>query len=227
MIQHTESLEIKQLSISLQGNTLIEQLDLQIPAGETVCLMGSSGSGKSTLLSWICGMLDPAFTAQGELWLNGNRIDALPCEKRKVGLLFQDALLFPHLSVGENLVFGIPEHVDKPDRKARAEEALEKAGLAGYFQHDPATLSGGQRARVSLMRTLLAEPRALLLDEPFSRLDQALRAQFRDFVIQHTTDMQLPVLMVTHDPDDVPTGSRCLNMRDLAEPPIQGKEDAR
>lgn len=227
MIQQIKSLEIKQLSISLQGNTLIEQLDLQIPAGETVCLMGSSGSGKSTLLSWLCGLLDPAFSAQGELWLNDNRIDELPCEKRKVGLLFQDALLFPHLSVGENLVFGIPENVGKPARRARAEEALEKAGLAGYYQHDPATLSGGQRARVSLMRTLLAEPRALLLDEPFSRLDQALRAQFREFVLQHTTDMQLPVLMVTHDPDDVPKSSRCLNMSALGEHPLQGKENVR
>lgn len=227
MSQQPKNLEIKQLSISLQGDTLIEQLDLQIPAGETVCLMGSSGSGKSTLLSWLCGMLDPAFSAQGKLRLNGHRIDDLPCEKRKVGLLFQDALLFPHLSVGENLVFGIPENVSKPGRRARAEEALEKAGLADYYQHDPATLSGGQRARVSLMRTLLAEPRALLLDEPFSRLDQTLRAQFREFVLQHTTEMQLPVLMVTHDPDDVPTGSRCLNMSALGGHRMQGKEHAR
>lgn len=227
MKQQNKSLEIKQLSISLQDDTLIEQLDLQIPAGETVCLMGSSGSGKSTLLSWLCGMLDPAFSAQGEIWLNGNNIDELPCEKRDIGLLFQDALLFPHLSVGENLVFGIPENVGKPTRKARAEEALEKAGLAGYYQYDPATLSGGQRARVSLMRTLLAEPRVLLLDEPFSRLDQALRAQFREFVLQHTTDMQLPVLMVTHDPEDIPTGSRCLNMSALGERSSQGKENVR
>lgn len=227
MIQEDKSLEIRKLSIALQGNALIEQLDLKIPAGETVCLMGSSGSGKSTLLSWICGMLDPAFAAQGELWLSGNRIDELPCEKRKVGLLFQDALLFPHLNVGENLVFGIPEHVSKPGRKARAEEALEKAGLAGYYQQDPATLSGGQRARVSLMRTLLAEPRALLLDEPFSRLDQALRAQFREFVLQHTTEMQLPVLMVTHDPDDVPADSRCLDMSALHGHHFPGNEHVR
>ncbi|MGB0864956.1 MAG: ATP-binding cassette domain-containing protein [Granulosicoccaceae bacterium] len=219
-------LEIKQLSIALGESVLIERLDLTISSGETVCLMGASGSGKSTLLSWLSGMLDPAFVATGELWLHGRRIDGLPCEKRKVGLLFQDALLFPHLSVGENLHFAVASSVTKHKRIERAHQALERAGLEGFFDKDPATLSGGQRARVSLMRALLAEPQAILLDEPFSRLDQTLRTQFREFVSQHTAEQNLPVLLVTHDPEDIPVGSRCLNMSELGRGKSQGPSDA-
>lgn len=208
-------LAIEQLHIALGDTVLIDALSLVIRPGETLCLMGPSGSGKSTLLSWLCGMLDPAFDSRGTLHLDGRRLDTLPCERRRIGLLFQDALLFPHLSVGENLAFGVPAGVAAGERRERAEQALEGAGLAGYYGRDPARLSGGQRARVSLLRTLLAEPRAVLLDEPFSRLDQALRQQFREFVAEHTRERQLPVLLVTHDRDDLPPGSRCLDMAEL------------
>ncbi len=212
-----QQLEIRCLEISLGASSLINSLDLTVTAGETVALMGASGSGKSTLLSWLCGVLDPAFRATGELHLAGKRIDQLPCEQRRVGLLFQDALLFPHFSVGENLMFAAPAELSKQRRRAGAHEALEEAGLAGFFTADPCTLSGGQRARVSLLRTLLAEPQAVLLDEPYSRLDPALRAQFRAFVQQHIADKKLPTLLVTHDFDDVPQNSRCLLMEELAK----------
>ncbi len=217
------TLEIKELSIRLGSEVLINNLNLRIEAGETVVLMGASGSGKSTLLSWLSGVLDPTFNASGQLWLNNQRIDQLPCEKRRVGLLFQDALLFPHFNVGENLIFGIPGDVNSGERKIRAEQALADAGLSGFFENDPATLSGGQRARISLLRTLMAEPNALLLDEPYSRLDQALRAMFRQFVERHTKERQLPVLMVTHDREDIPQDCRCLSMADLALPKSTGK----
>lgn len=209
-------LEISALTIALGDKTLIDKMNLSIEEGETVALMGASGSGKSTLLAWLCGVLDPAFSASGELSIRQQRIEHLPCEKRRVGMLFQDSLLFPHFSVGENLVFAVPAHVKRNERRAHAEKALKEAGLEGYFNSDPSTLSGGQAARVNLMRTLLAQPQALLLDEPFSRLDQALRAQFRQFVLQHTAEKKLPVLIVTHDPVDVPDQSRCLLMADLA-----------
>lgn len=216
MTGSSEALCIKSLCMRLNSQPLISKFDLKIQPGETVALMGASGSGKSTLLSWMCGMLSPSFTASGELWLGQKRIDPLPCEKRRLGLLFQDALLFPHLSVGENLMFGVPESASKKERVELAARALETASLHGTFDQDPATLSGGQRARVSLMRTLLSNPCALLLDEPFSRLDQALRTQFREFVLQLTDERSLPVFIVTHDPEDVPLGSRCLSMTELA-----------
>jgi putative thiamine transport system ATP-binding protein len=114
--------------------------------------------------------------------------------------LFQDDVLFPHLSVAQNLGFGLRPGGSRADRQGRVEAALDRMGLCGFGPRDPASLSGGQRARVSLARTLLAEPQARLLDEPFSRLDQTLRAQIRDLVFSETRN--LPVILVTHDPED-------------------------
>jgi putative thiamine transport system ATP-binding protein len=162
--------------------------------------MGPSGCGKSSLLSYLCGTLEPVFEASGEVWLDGVAIHELPPERRRVGILFQDDLLFPHLAVGENLAFALPPTVR--ERRARVEAALREADLAGFARRDPATLSGGQRARVALMRTLLAEPRALLLDEPFGKLDRPLRDRFRRFVFEHARAASLPTLLVTHDEAD-------------------------
>ncbi|MBX6323192.1 MAG: ATP-binding cassette domain-containing protein, partial [Rhodospirillaceae bacterium] len=109
---------------------------------------------------------------------------------------------FPHLSVGGNLAFGLPPGVPRAERRRRVEAALASAGLAGMAARDPATLSGGQRSRVALLRALLSEPRALLLDEPFNRLDASLRADFRRLVFDHGRERRLPTLLVTHDPAD-------------------------
>ena len=117
--------------------------------------------------------------------------------------MFQDAVLFPHLSLGDNLAFGLARHVrGRAARRAAVAAALTRAGLCGLHDRDPATLSGGQRARAALMRTLLAEPRALLLDEPFSKLDAALRDDLRAFTFDHIRSRAIPALMVTHDPAD-------------------------
>jgi putative thiamine transport system ATP-binding protein len=116
--------------------------------------------------------------------------------------MFQDDVLFPHLSVGGNLAFAIPPQIKRAERRARIEAALAAADLAGFGHRDPATLSGGQRARVALMRMLLAQPCALLLDEPFSRLDADLRAQIRGFVLDKLRAEGLPALLVTHDAED-------------------------
>jgi putative thiamine transport system ATP-binding protein len=188
------------VALSLGAKRLLGPLDLAVRPGECASVMGPSGSGKSSLLAFLCGTLDPAFAAEGSATLDGVALNGMPPEKRRVGILFQDDLLFPHLSVGGNLAFAIPRGAK--DRAARVAAALAEAELAGYETRDPATLSGGQRARVALMRALLAEPRAILLDEPFSKLDAELRGRMRDFVFAHIRARNIPCLLVTHDPAD-------------------------
>ncbi|HDG1690086.1 TPA: ATP-binding cassette domain-containing protein [Kluyvera georgiana] len=203
---------VQNLTLTLAGQPLLRAVNFHVPPGEVVTLMGPSGCGKSTLFAWMVGALDGAFRAQGELWLNDKRTDTLPTEKRRIGILFQDALLFDHLSVGQNLRLALPASVARDTRQMRVEQALEHAELSGFYARDPATLSGGQRARVALLRALLAQPDALLLDEPFSRLDQQLRGSFRQWVFSELQQQHIPVVQVTHDPDDVPPGGRCLQL---------------
>jgi putative thiamine transport system ATP-binding protein len=189
--------------IALGARELVPPLDLAIAPGECVTVMGPSGSGKSTLLAYLCGALDPVFAASGRVFVGADDVTRLAPERRRIGILFQDDLLFPHLSVGGNLAFALPASVrDSGERRARIGQALAEADLAGFAERDPFTLSGGQRSRVALMRTLLAEPRALLLDEPFNKLDAKLRSEFRRFVFDHASERKLPMLLVTHDAAD-------------------------
>lgn len=193
----------EKVKLELDGRLLVA-LDACIPSGEVLTVMGPSGSGKSSLLAYAAGFLAPEFTASGRVTLDGETVTDLPAYRRRLGLLFQDALLFPHMSVGENLAFGLDRQgaKDAADRRRMVEEALREAGLEGLFDRDPATLSGGQASRVALMRVLLSRPRALLLDEPFSRLDEQLRGQMRSFVFAEARRYCLPVLLVTHDRAD-------------------------
>ena len=198
------SLVLNEISIGLPGAApLFAPLSLTLGPGEIGCIMGPSGVGKSSLLDAIAGHLDPIFTLQGDVLLNGRCLNHLAAEARRVGLVFQDAVLFPHLSVGDNLAFGLQSVIRGRDaRRYAVEKALEQAGLAGMADRDPSTLSGGQRARAALMRTLLAQPEALLLDEPFSKLDAGLRAEMRAFTFNHIRASMIPALMVTHDTQD-------------------------
>src|SRR6056297_149521 len=197
-----EGLRFEHLTIALGADRLIA-LDCTVGPGEVLTVMGPSGSGKSTLLAAITGTLDPAFAMTGRIRLDGQDLSGLPTEARRVGILFQDEYLFPHLSVGANLAFGLkPEVRGRAARRARIEAALAEVELAGFADRDPATLSGGQRARVALQRMLLSEPRALLLDEAFSKLDTGLRAQVRALVFDTARHRALPVLQVTHDHSD-------------------------
>lgn len=191
---------------------LFRQVNFCVPRGEIVTLMGPSGSGKSTLFSWMVGALSSDFKAQGELWLDERRCDTLPVETRGLGILFQDALLFDHFSVGQNLMLALPSRIKGEVRRERVEQALRSAGLANYSASDPATLSGGERARVSLLRALLAEPQALLLDEPFSRLDKALRTTFRNWVFDAVRARNIPAVLVTHDEEDIPPGGKVIEI---------------
>ena len=196
-------LHLEGVFIHLRERVLIPPLTCRVAPGEVTTVMGPSGCGKSSLLAFLCGTLDPAFTAGGRVRLGDVEIADLPPERRRIGILFQDDLLFPHMTVAENLAFGLPAAVTgQRARRARVDAALLEAGLADFGDRDPSTLSGGQRARVALLRTLLSEPQALLLDEPFGRLDLRLRDRFRRAVLDHTRGRRLPTLLVTHDPDD-------------------------
>lgn len=210
------ALELSGVRIALASRVLIPTLDLTVEPGEVVTIMGPSGSGKSTLLAWLGGFLDRAFMAEGEARIGGMNLAALQPERRQLGVLFQDDLLFPHLSVGDNIAFGLCRELrGRAARRAAVAEALERADLAGFADRDPATLSGGQRARVALMRTLVAGPRALLLDEPFGKLDAKLRDDIRRFVFSHARALGLPTLLVTHDDADASAaGGRIMTIAD-------------
>ncbi len=210
-------LRLDQLRIARGGADLVA-LDMAVAPGETVAVMGPSGAGKSTLLAAIIGALDPVFALSGRVLLDGRDVTNLPTEERRIGVLFQDALLFPHLSVGANLAFGLRRSVrGRAERAARIEAALDEVGLAGFAGRDPATLSGGQRARAALMRMLLSEPAALLLDEPFSGLDRDRRARTRDLVLDVARRRMLPVLLVTHDREDAAAGTRIVRIGESGE----------
>lgn len=208
-------LELSAIRLATRERVLVRDLSASVGAGEVLAVMGESGSGKSSLLAFLCGTLPAGLRARGRVRLGGRDITTLPVAERRVGILFQDDLLFPHMSVLDNLLFALPAG-SRAGRVARAEAALAEAGLAGSGPHWPHTLSGGQRARVSVLRAMLAQPQALLLDEPFSRLDAALRERFRAFVFAGIRQQGIPAVLVTHDPQDVPAGAQVIRLN--AEP---------
>jgi len=205
-------LELRDVAIRRQGETLFAPLSCQVRPGRPVTIMGPSGAGKSSLLAWLTGVLPAGLAGEGDVLLDGVSVLSLPAHRRRLGILFQDDLLFPHMSVGENLAFGLPPGPDRNTRRGRIDQALADVELPGFANRDPMTLSGGERARVALLRVLLSEPRALLLDEPFSKLDLTLRDRFRSLVFQSAP--HLPVLLVSHDPQDsVAAGGDVLELR--------------
>ena len=196
----TSELTIDGLILSRQQQHLLS-LSATIRGGEILTIMGPSGSGKSTLLNWLTGMLPAGFSAEGQLHLNGQNITTTASHLRHIGLLYQDPLLFPHLSVAGNIGFAMPPS-SKVQRQAAISEALTQVGLGGLEQRDPQSLSGGQQARVALLRVLLSKPKAILLDEPFSKLDSQLRQEIRQLVFDQIRQHQLPAIIVTHDQTD-------------------------
>jgi len=203
------SLELEGVQITFKGRSLFDPVTLAIPNGEIATIMGPSGCGKSTLLAAIAGNLDHGFAVSGRIMLNGRELNRTRMESRRVGILFQDDLLFPHFDVYGNLAFSVSGKLTGKERRQRIMAALERTGLADFAYRDVATLSGGQKARVSLLRTMLAEPEAVLLDEPFSKLDKPLRASFRDFVREQIVQLAIPALLVTHDDEDSCGGIIC------------------
>ncbi|MDM5122305.1 ATP-binding cassette domain-containing protein [Aeromonas rivipollensis] len=195
------------LTLYLDEQPLLTLPPLTVAPGEVLTLMGPSGCGKSSLLAALAGVLPPGgpIRLAGEIRLGERLLTPLAPQTRRIGMLFQDDLLFAHLTVAENLMFGMPAHLrGMATRRACALEALAEVGLEGQADKLPGQLSGGQKARVSLLRALLAEPEALLLDEPFSRLDKPLRAAFRTLVFERLKALGMPALLVTHDEEDAP-----------------------
>ena len=203
------TLVVENASLWLGERALLRDFSLCVEPGEIVSIIGPSGAGKSSLLAWIAGTQAEAFRARGFLALDGRSIGDVPAHLRRIGVLQQGAPLFPHLSVAGNLAFALPRACrGRSARRARVMEALEAIELTDLADADPATLSGGERSRVALMQAMLAEPRALLLDEPFSHLDDRRRERVRKAAFAFIHQRTVPTLLVTHDLSDAPKGGR-------------------
>ncbi|MBL9061244.1 ABC transporter ATP-binding protein [Tabrizicola sp.] len=194
-------LEVSHLVRSFGGQRVVDDVSLSVAAGQVTCLLGPSGCGKSTTLRMIAGV---ERADAGEVWLDGVRVAGpgvhVPPEARSVGLMFQDFALFPHLTVAENVGFGL--RIDRAERARRVGELLEKVDLAGFDRKHPHQLSGGEQQRVALARALAPRPRVMLMDEPFSGLDNRLRDGIRDRTLELLKEEGTAVLLVTHEPDE-------------------------
>ena len=190
-------LNVKDLTVELGGKTILSRLSLDVKEGEFMSLLGSSGCGKSTLLKTIAGIL-PA--KEGQINLGGRDITKLAPHKRKAVIVFQDMRLFPNMTVWENVAFPLKmQGVPKAERLADAARYLEMVQLGGFEKRRVGTLSGGQQQRVALARALCAKPSLLLLDEPFSSLDENLRDEMRSLVRSLHDKTHMTTVMVTHD----------------------------
>ncbi|BDT67589.1 sulfate/thiosulfate import ATP-binding protein CysA [Comamonadaceae bacterium OS-1] len=190
-------LELRQITKHYGPRLLADQLSLQVAEGEIVALLGPSGSGKSTLLKIAAGL---EAAEAGSVWFDSEDISRQPPERRGFALMFQDFALFPHLDVRDNVAFGLVEQsVPKAQARQRAEALLERFGLANHARHRVWTLSGGEQQRVALARALITAPRALLLDEPFSALDAALRRDLQAEFRHRIFDAGMATVLVTHD----------------------------
>lgn len=208
------ALHLDQVSLAIAGTPLFAPLSFKVEPGMVTSVVGPSGFGKSSLLAFLCGVHSSAVTGSGAVRIGDENVLALPAHQRRLGLLFQDPLLFPHLNVAANLLFGLTSGQSRSDRLQRVNDALASVDLEGFADRDPGSLSGGQKARVALLRVLLAEPRALLLDEPFSSLDEQNRERVRQLVFNEARQRKLPTLLVTHDQQDVAAaGGTVINLR--------------
>ncbi|ADZ91137.1 ATP-binding cassette domain-containing protein [Marinomonas mediterranea] len=195
-------LVVRNFSLQAGERQLIDDLSFEVNEGDILTIMGASGIGKSSLLSYISGTTPPALKANGTLLLNDIELVSKPPHKRDVGLMQQSPLLFPHMTIAENLLFAVPSHYSTKSRKQKVMDAINDLELQGHEEALPNTLSGGQQARAALLRTLLSEPKCLLIDEPFSKLDATLRATTRTFVKEKVKHAGIPAILVTHDPED-------------------------
>ena len=190
-------LELRDIALRWQQRQLLDGVDLRVAAGHTVALLGPSGSGKSTLLKIVAGIETPE---RGQVLFDGEDLTRTPPHRRGFALMFQDFALFPHLDVLDNVAFGlIEQRVPKREARERALALLTRFGLGAMARSRIGTLSGGEQQRVALARALITGPRALLLDEPFSALDAALREQLRAEFRERIAEAGMAAILVTHD----------------------------
>ncbi|KGM48506.1 ABC transporter ATP-binding protein [Pseudooceanicola atlanticus] len=197
----TPRLEIRNLTRRFDGRAVVDDVSLQVMPGQVTCLLGPSGCGKSTTLRMIAGV---EMQDSGSIWVDGELICdthfRIPPERRRIGLMFQDFALFPHLSVAENVAFGLTGSAG--EKRARVETMLDRVNLRRFIDAWPHELSGGEQQRVALARALAPDPRIMLMDEPFSGLDNRLRDEIRDTTLSVLKDADAAVLLVTHEPDE-------------------------
>ena len=193
-------LSLNSLSKSFAKRSLFHQLSLTVAPGEIVAITGPSGCGKSTLLSIVAGLVR---ADSGNVVLDGQIIDHLPPEKRGFAMMFQDFALFPHLNVVDNVAFGLVEQgLSKKEARQQAQQMLNTFALHDHALQTVTLLSGGEKQRVALARALITKPKVLLLDEPFSSLDAALKTALRQEFLKRIRDTGIATLLVTHDDDE-------------------------
>ncbi|MCY9137515.1 ABC transporter ATP-binding protein [Peribacillus frigoritolerans] len=192
--------EIKGAFKQFGANVVLNGIDLEVKQGELLTLLGPSGCGKSTTLNLIAGFLDPD---RGEVHIKGNNVTKVPPYKRDLGMVFQTYSLFPHMTVYENLSFGLKlRKVGKAEQKKKISKALELVKMSGLENRYPRELSGGQRQRVAISRALVVEPELLLLDEPLSNLDAKLRHELRAEIKRLQKEIGVTTIFVTHDQEE-------------------------
>ena len=198
----SSALSIKNLTCQYEAQTVLESLSLDVEQGQIVCLLGASGCGKTTLLKAIAGLLP---LSSGQMLLNGITIDDgqhwLPPEARNIGMIFQDYALFPHLTVAENIAFGLKSET-AAEKRNKVEQMLELVHLKGYASRYPHQLSGGQQQRVAIARSLAYKPDLLLLDEPFSNIDTQVRHELIHEIRKLFKEQGVTAIFVTHSREE-------------------------
>ncbi|MEM6385745.1 MAG: ABC transporter ATP-binding protein [Pseudomonadota bacterium] len=201
MSEETDGLKVEGLSFSAQGRDIVSGISLDVRSGQVTCLLGPSGCGKSTTLRIIAGVTQQD---AGRVSLDGRLLSDgrlhLPPEERRIGLIFQDFALFPHFNVAQNVGFGLSD--PKAERAARVAETLERVHLTDFADAFPHELSGGEQQRVALARSIAPKPRVMLMDEPFSGLDNRLRDGIRDETLDILKEEGTAVILVTHEPEE-------------------------
>lgn len=193
----TTALRLERITAGYGPRRVLNDLTLEVPAGTLTALLGPSGCGKTTALNVIAGLVP---VNSGQVWLGREPLTEMPAERRGIGVVFQKTALFPHMTVADNVAFGLAMRGVAPARRrAAAEEALHMVQLDGFGERRPATLSGGQEQRVALARALVTEPHVLLLDEPLSALDEGLRGEMRALLRNLQRRLGVTTLFITHD----------------------------
>ena len=189
--------QLKNLSKVFSGTPAVDAINLDVACGEFLVLLGPSGCGKTTSLRMVCGLEQPT---SGSIWFNGQDVTNLPVQKRKVGLVSQRFGLFPHMTVEQNVAFGLSVRgMSAEEQMRQVGEMLEIVRLSAFAKRFPSQLSGGQMQRVAIARTLVTKPEVLLLDEPMASLDTLLRSEMRQFIRDLHDEYGMTTLLVTHD----------------------------